>query len=289
MRGILRQFRPHILVLIALLALTVLGWHELLRNGLTDLRFAWDKRQATGEVVVIAIDAPSIEAIGIWPWPRALHAALLQRLQRAGVQDVAFDVDFSAVSDPASDGSFADALKAAGGGVILPAFKQPGSASSDRAIYVNRPLPQFADHAWSALVNVAVEADGRVRSYPSGTMLGDEYLPSMAVLLAGQIRKSDNPFLIDFGIDAASVPKVSYVDVLKGDATTLAKLRDKRVIIGGTALELGDRFNIPNARIVSGPVLQAMAAETILQNRELRRTSDLPTLASLVFLAGIMM
>jgi len=289
MRGILRQFRPHILVLIALLTVSVLGWHETLRNGLTDLRFAWDKRQATGEVVVIAIDAPSIEAIGIWPWPRALHATLLQRLQRAGVQDIAFDVDFSAVSDPPSDGSFADALEAAGGGVILPAFKQPGTENSDRTVYINRPLPQFARHAWSALVNVAIEADGRVRSYPSGTMLGGEYLPSMATMLAGQSGKSDSSFLIDFGIDAASVPKVSYVDVLKGDPATLAKLQNKRVIIGGTALELGDRFNIPNARIVSGPVLQALATEAILQNRELRPTSDLPTLASLVLLAAIMM
>ncbi len=57
------------------------------------------------------------------------------------------------------------------------------------------------------------------------------------------------------------MPKVSFVDVLNGDPATLARLKDKKVIIGGTALELGDRFNIPNARIVSGPVLQALAAE----------------------------
>ena len=45
------------------------------------------------------------------------------------------------------------------------------------------------------------------------------------------------------------------------------------MLIGGTALELGDRFSIPNGRIVSGALVQALAAETILQDRLLRSTS----------------
>jgi len=51
--------------------------------------------------------------------------------------------------------------------------------------------------------------------------------------------------------------------VLRGDEATLAKLRNKKVIIGGTALELGDRFSTPNGGVVSGPLLQALAAESI--------------------------
>src|SRR5450631_2552399 len=105
----------------------------MLRNALTDLRFAWVPRQATGEVVVVAIDAPSIEKIGVWPWPRRLHAELLRRLESAGVRDVAFDVDFSSPSDPASDQAFVEALENAGGSVVLPSFKQPGAAGSDGA------------------------------------------------------------------------------------------------------------------------------------------------------------
>jgi diguanylate cyclase (GGDEF)-like protein/PAS domain S-box-containing protein len=288
MKGILEQFRPHILVLVALLTICLTGWHEVLRNGLADLRFTWDNRPATGDVVVVAIDAPSIEAIGIWPWPRTLHSTLLQQLQRAEAQDIAFDIDFSAVSDPDSDANFARALEAAGGGVILPAFKQPGADNSDRTLYVNRPAPQFASHAWQAIVNVMVEADGRVRSYPYGEMLEREFLPSMAAMLAGRSGKSDGSFMIDFGIRPASVPKLSYVDVLRGDPVALAKLKSKRVIVGATALELGDRFVIPNARIVSGPVLQAIAAESVLQHRELRPASDLPILAGILLLAAIM-
>ena len=108
-------------------------------------------------------------------------------------------------------------------------------------------------------------------------------------MLAGQYAAKRPRFLIDFSIRAASVPTVSYVDVLRGDAATLAKLKDKKVIVGGTALELGDRFSIPNGEIVSGPLLQTLAAESILQNRTLYWTSDIVTIIGLCVISLVMM
>ncbi len=286
----MRHYRPHIFVVVALTIVLSSGWHGTFRNALTDLRFAWMSRQATGDVVVIAIDAPSIDKIGIWPWPRRLHADLLRRLQTADVRDIVFDVDFSTPSDPASDQAFVEALENAGGSVVLPSFEQPGAKGSDgTAIHINRPLKQFGDHAWTAVVNVAVEPDGLVRRYPFGEKLDGEFLPSMGAVLAGQHAAKRKPFLIDFGIRAASIPRVSYIDVLRGDDATLAKLRDKKVVIGGTALELGDRFSIPNGGVVSGPLLQALAAESILQNRTLSWTSDIVTLVGLCIISLVMM
>ena len=90
----------------------------------------------------------------------------------------------------------------------------------------------------------------------------------MGAVLAGQHTENRVPFLIDFSIRSASIPRVSYIDVLRGDEATLKKLAGKKVIIGGTALELGDRFSVPNGAVLSGPVLQALAAESILQNRD---------------------
>src|SRR4051794_39296159 len=87
-----KRYRPHILVVTALAIVLSTGWHGALRNALTDLRFAWQSRAASGNIVVVAIDAPSIEQIGVWPWPRRLHAELLHRLEAAGARDIAFDV-----------------------------------------------------------------------------------------------------------------------------------------------------------------------------------------------------
>jgi diguanylate cyclase (GGDEF)-like protein/PAS domain S-box-containing protein len=284
----LKHYRPHVFVVVALAIVLLSGLHGALRNTLVDLRFAREARQASGDIVVVAIDAPSIDKVGVWPWPRRLHADLLRGLERAGVRDVVFDIDFSTPSDPASDQAFADALENAGGSVVLPTFKQPG-AGNGSAIHINRPLKIFADHSWSAVVNVRVEPDGRVRRYPFGEILDGRFLPSMGALLAGEYAEHREPFLIDFGIRAASIPKVSYIDVLRGDAATLDLLRDKKVVVGGTALELGDRFGIPNGGVVSGPWLQAIAAESILQNRVLHFTSDLVPLAGLGMIALIMM
>jgi diguanylate cyclase (GGDEF)-like protein/PAS domain S-box-containing protein len=283
----LKPYRPHILVVIALAMVLASGWHDALRNALADLRFASLHREAGGDIVVVAIDAPSIEKVGVWPWPRGLHANLVRQLEKARVRDIAFDVDFSAPSDAASDREFAAALQDAAGSVLLPAFKQPGADPA--AIHINRPLKPFAGESWTAVVNVEVEPDGRVRQYPFGEKLDGEFLPSMAAVLAGKYNRRDAPFLIDYSIRAASVPRVSYVDVLQGDAATLERLKDRKVVIGGTALELGDRFSIPNGGIVSGPVLQILAAESILQNRMLHWTSDVVTLAGIGIIALVMM
>ncbi|EJN15825.1 PAS domain S-box/diguanylate cyclase (GGDEF) domain-containing protein [Bradyrhizobium sp. YR681] len=283
----MKRYRPHILVVIALAVVLSTGWHGALRNALTDLRFAWQSRAASGNVVVVAIDAPSIDQIGVWPWPRRLHAELLHRLEAAGAQDIAFDVDFSTPSDPVSDEAFVKALREIGGSTILPSFKQP--APNGGTAHINRPLKPFGNQSWPAVVNVSVESDGLVRRYPSSEKLGDTTMPSMAVVLAGQDANRRPPFLIDFSIKAASIPRVSYSDVLRGDTATLDKLRDKKVIVGATALELGDRFSVPNGGVVSGPVLQAMATESILQNRMLRWTSDAGMIAGLGLICLLMM
>ncbi len=99
---------------------------------------------------------------------------------------MAFDVDFSTPSDPASDRAFVEALRRAGGSTVLPAFKQPGS---DGATYFNRPLPQFRDQAWTSVVNVAIEPDGLVRRYSFGQKLDAEFLPSMGAMVAGRLRR----------------------------------------------------------------------------------------------------
>ncbi|MGC2779844.1 MAG: EAL domain-containing protein [Bradyrhizobium sp.] len=288
-----RRFMPHILVVVALLTVGLSGSYELLSNALVDLRFRLDARPASGEIAVVAIDPRSIEAIGVWPWPRTYHARLLEQLQRAGVRDVALDVDFSTPSDAASDQAFLNALQNAKGSVVLPVFKQLNAAGKGAAIHVNRPLPQFEQLAWSAFVNIEVARDGRVRSYDFGEYfengLGKTFLQSMGAFLAGSDAVKDSSFLVDYSIDPSSLPRVSYVDVLRGDAAALAQLKDKRVIVGATAIELGDYYSVPNGRVLPGVVLQALAAETIIQHRTLLTTTTAVTVAGLLLIVAIML
>ena len=286
----MKQYRAHWLVLCVLAAIVLSGTHQALRNTINDMRFAWFPRQATGDVVLVAIDTFSIEKIGVWPWPRSVHAALIDGLEGAGASDIVFDVDFSSPSNPALDQAFADALRRAGGSVTLPSFKQSvPDRGNGTTIHVNRPLPEFAQQAWSAVVNVAVEPDGLVRRYSFGETLDGTFLPSLGALLAGQYKRKEQSLLIDFSIRADSVPIVSYVDVLRGDPTAMKMLKNKKAIIGATAIELGDHFSVPNGGVIAGPLLQALAAESILQGRALRNSSDLVTLGGLCVLVLLMM
>ena len=287
--GGMRRYRPHILVSCVLAIVLLTGMQQALQNVLTDLRFGWFSRQASGDIVLVAIDSPSIEKVGVWPWPRQKHAELIGKLVEVGANDIVFDVDFSSPSNPDSDRAFADALQKAGGSVVLPAFKQlVRTSDGGKTIHVNRPLPQFEMHAWSAIVNVAVEPDGLVRRYSFGETLDGKFLPSVGALLAGKYTSKAAPLRIDFSIRADSLPTVSYVDVLRGDPAAVHALKGKKVIIGATAIELGDRFSVPNGRVISGPQLQMLAAESIVQGRVLQPVSGVTTLGGLGLLLLLM-
>jgi diguanylate cyclase (GGDEF)-like protein/PAS domain S-box-containing protein len=279
-------FRPHVFALCAVVAVVLSGLLPSLQGFLTDLRFRWSERPASGDIVLVAIDSKSLDQMGVWPWPRSVHAQLIRRLLTLDPKSIAFDIDFSAHSDPQSDDELAAALKAADGAVALAAFQQVSNGAS--APHLNLPVPEFNSNAWLAAVNVRVDAGGLVRRYSTEERLGEAQVPSMAALLGGrQVLKRDT-FLIDFGIQPQSIPVVSFIDVLTARPEALQQVAHKRIIIGGTALELGDRFTTPVHGVIAGPLLQAMAAESLLQGRDLHGSSPVVGIAGIVLLILIM-
>src|SRR4029450_2350934 len=97
---------------------------------------------------------------------------------------------------------------------VSPVSRSSKRPPADAAIYSNRPLPQFRDQAWTAAVNVPVEPDGLVRRYTFGQNVGAEFRPSGGAVLAGRFDANSPSFLIDFSIRTATIPKVSFIDVL---------------------------------------------------------------------------
>ena len=286
----MRRHTPHLCVLAALTLVLVGGAQDALRNFVIDSRFALLSRNASGEVAVIAIDSESLEKIGVWPWPRRLHAELVDRLNEIGVSEIAFDVDFSSPSDDSSDRAFAAALRRSNGSVILPTFKQwIADEISGNRVHETWPLDAFRELSWPASVNVLVDSDGRVRRYPLSQPHQQETIPSLAALLAGSRYQKGKSFLIDFSIKSDTIPVISFVDVLRGEKSWLqAKLENRKVVVGATALELGDRLNVPNGRILPGVTVQALASESILQDRAIPDPSRLMGLAGALFIFLLM-
>lgn len=284
-------YRPH-LVAFGLLALAwLVGLPTALADLISDKRFLWPKRPASESIALVEIDAPSLARIGVWPWPRQHHARLIEQLEAAGATEIFFDIDFSARSNPADDAAFAQALAKAGGSVVLATFRQrAGDLNRGVTLHVNRPLPEFAAHSWPAVVNVLPETDGLVRRYGLGARIGGEFLPSFGALLVARHDEQGPSFHIDFSIRTDTVPTASYTAVLDGEPQALARLKGRKVIIAGTAVELGDRFNTPNGRVIPGSMLQLLAAESLLQGRDLQPTGrPLSVVGILAILGGMVL
>jgi EAL domain-containing protein (putative c-di-GMP-specific phosphodiesterase class I)/CHASE2 domain-containing sensor protein/GGDEF domain-containing protein len=274
------------LVAAATIALQLLGTFQPLEHWLTASRAQLLDRAPTGQVAIVEIDARSLKEISTWPWSRRYHAQALERLYAAGAELVAFDVDFSSPSEAAGDRAFATALKG-GPATILPIFQQRASDDpSQQSVVRSRPAAVFSS-AWVGGVNIFPGPDGVVRDYPAATMIGGRIQPSLATLVAENDDFGDRAFEPDWAIDVGRIPRLSFVDVVKGRVPARA-IAGKRIIVGATAIELGDRYTIPRFGTVPGVVIQALAAESLLQHRAITRTGALPTLFGVVLVALIL-
>jgi EAL domain-containing protein (putative c-di-GMP-specific phosphodiesterase class I)/CHASE2 domain-containing sensor protein len=232
-------------------------------RALRDLRDDVRAHDASGELRIVEIDSTSLRAIDQWPWPRRYHARLIDRLHAAQVRAIAFDVDFSSVSNPADDAEMAGALDRAGGGVILATLRQNGGAGRAE-IVENVPIPAFRDRSFLAAVNVIADDDGQVRTMLSGLVTDGAPRPSLAAMVAERRAEIGRTFRIDTSIRPGTIPRYSFVDVIEGRVPD-TELSGKRIIVGATAIEMGDRYAVPRHGVIPGVVIQAMAAETLLQ------------------------
>ncbi len=258
------------------------GWGGFtsLESTLADSRFSAGDRQATGDVVIVAIDAPSIQSMGAWPWPRTHHARVIEKLLASGARLIAMDVDFSSPSDPVTDAAFARVLDAAGKKIVLPVFKQWVDLTGSTVVQTE-PMEAFSRGALLASVNVRPGRDSLIRTYERFSSWHGDLIPSMAIRLANRDDRRLEPFEIDYSINARSIPIVSYADIFNGNYDD-ALVRGRSVIIGSTAVELGDQLAVPVYRAIPGVVLQALATESILLGRTIQR---LPWPLALAFAA----
>lgn len=261
-------------LLLALVAwLSLPGSLDRINYLIQDAGMKLPARPGHPDVVLVAIDDRSVEAVGRWPWRRALHAELLSQVSAQAPRAIGLDVLFQEpdADYPGDDAVLAQAIRASGR-VVLPVVRR-SQGSGDRA---DLPLAQLTRNA-SQLghVHVNVDPDGVTRSlflregpgafWPhmsialrcaEGAALPvcrDGHLPPPSPWDKAELR------IIPFATGAMPFTTYSYVDVLKGHVPADA-FRDKYVLIGATATGLGDLFAAPvgpQARRVAGVELLA--------------------------------
>ncbi len=240
------------------------GWSDIgapLDSGLWSLRNRFVNREASGQIVVVAVDDKSIAEIGQWPWPRSAHARLLNRLFNAGARHVYFDMTFRSVSTPRDDKEFADALDRARGKVSLITYKTidpvthgvteitPAATFAKRAELVDAFLP----------MNALNQAD-RVSTF---RWVGTQPRPALSFALANKPPIVATSYPISYATSVRTIPMISAADVMNGRIDP-RMVHDKNVVIGLTSSLLTDPFRVPGAGTVPGVIVHVMGAETLL-------------------------
>ncbi len=75
---------PHLLVFAIVAVVYLVGALAPVEHALMDLRFRLLPKEASGELIVVEIDAQSLDVLNSWPWPRSYYAEAIERLFAAG-------------------------------------------------------------------------------------------------------------------------------------------------------------------------------------------------------------
>jgi adenylate cyclase len=175
-----------------------------------------DPSTARKDIVLVEIDEYSLRNLqpnaGRWPWPRIVHATLLEYLRRGNPALIVYDVNFAeadthtfplggeTMTGAGSDGALADAIRKAGNVILLADATFEGDADGlswpDQGYRLDAPgvterrvlfapMPDFSSAASALGHNLFVlDADGPMRHVVPFVRTGDRAMPSLGLAAA---------------------------------------------------------------------------------------------------------
>lgn len=244
-RGARRGLRPppHLIasltaILLATLVLNWDGWQRF-ENRLYDLlavRAAPLKSQLP--ITIIGIDEASFQQIGRqWPWPRRLHAELIEQVNKAGALVVAIDLMMAEPSaDPEDDRRLAAAIEKAGNVVVAAGMQYQESQYARQWLRVD-PLEILRQAgAGVGLTNIIQDNDLVVRRMPDGDDVFWRAIIERVNKLQPEMLKppvDQRHKLVAYAGPDRTFPFVSYYQALRADTELPPGIfQDQIVIIG---------------------------------------------------------
>ncbi|MBD9608711.1 CHASE2 domain-containing sensor protein/signal transduction histidine kinase [Pseudomonas sp. PvR086] len=290
-RRMVREWLWVSLILLPLTAVLSMTHGLVLSNLLYDNLRRLSPLPVDPRILIVTIDDYSLQQLGKWPWSRAMHAQLLDRLGAANAKGILFDVIFSEPdSHPGNDQLLAQAACRAGN-VFVPLLRE-GVARYGQPLGEIEPVAPLS-HCVKGIghINAQADADGIVRSVYLSEGPAQQTRAQLAWLLYEQtltdkenVPMPGTPALpstqgwqrahkirIPFIRSDAGFPSVPYVSVLRGEVPP-ELLRDRLILIGSTAPGLGDRYVTPQSASMGttpGIEIQANILNGLLQQRNI--------------------
>jgi CHASE2 domain-containing sensor protein/signal transduction histidine kinase len=259
-------------------------------------------RPPPDDIVIVAIDNRSLQAIGRWPWPRSVHARALDRLAEARPRAIGYDVLFV---EPTAD----DALLAASvlkSPTYLPiVIDVPGPNGAAYSIALPSGLLKEAA-AGIAQVSLHFDGDRVIRKAYLEEGGGGRSWLQLAALMAGieplgapgrrgEGLWQERPVMIPYGGGAGHIRTISFIDLIEGRVPAEI-LAGRYVLIGATADGMGDGYPTPTSgetSLMAGVEIQAQLLDALLRGDAIVPVSDrwelaLATAALWILLIGFL-
>ena len=249
---------------IAGLIFGLIEFGEPLEDVLRTLRNQTHVNKASGDIVIVKIDDPSIREVADWPWPRSQYARLADDLTAAGARRIFFSTPFYGPTTARDDRALADALERSNRAVLAVKTRSGSSASLQSGAL---PFEPFRKHAQLGSTSLRYNFRYMAWKMPYALSVEDRVLPSFSALLAGSPQSSNgDAFIVDYSIDPNSIPSYSARSVLSGRVPA-SLLRGKDVVIGPTTAAAADMSYVPGFGEMGSVYLHALGAETLKAGR----------------------
>lgn len=285
--GNMKRSLGKIVILAVVTALTVLvdwsGGFAPFDRYFREYRYSVISKPVSEKFVIVAIDPKSLDAVGQWPWPRRVHADIIDRLVDYQVDEIALDIDLSQNSNAIDDNRLAEALERAGGFTYLASFNQLVRDRNDEVrLSTALPIPRFLEHGDPVVVNVRPDSDGKIRKIESGANVGGRNLMSLPLALTQfEASEVDEAFWVNYGLDLSKIEIISAIDLIERRVDPL-RLTGKTALVGATAVELGDIVLVPKYGHIPGVALLALGAESRLDGNRLTHFGSWPGLVLVI-------
>jgi adenylate cyclase len=240
-----------------------------------DIRFSLRGSQPPPDnIVVVGIDDATFSSLRTrWPFPRRLHAQVIDALRKAGAKVIAYDVQFTEPTDFADDNALIHSIKRARNVVL--ATTDVNANGETNVLGGGGILDRI--HAVAANALLPTDLGGVVRRVPYDVAGLKSFAVETAERASG--RRIAPPSLggstgwIDYVGPPGTVRTISFWKVLDGKFDP-SLFRNKVVVVGPVALSLQDVHptSFSNGGLMAGAEVEANAISTALRGFPLQRS-----------------
>lgn len=237
------------------------------------------------DVRIVGVDDETFSDLNEqWPFPRRLHAKVIDQLSKAGAKAIVVDIQFTEPTEPEEDNALIESIANAGN-VVLAATETDNGKT--RVLGGDEVVESVGASVGNA--QFPFDPGGVIRRFDRERG-GIDSLPVAAVARFSGDKPDASEFpeggtaWINFVGDKEAIEPVSYSSVLNGKFSE-DDFKDKIVLVGATSDTLQDVHRTPNEPAMPGVAIHANAIATILNTFPMSSAPGVVTLL-LILLFG---